>query len=267
MIHYAEATLHLVKEPSAVEKSKMVEVSDCRYGKMMYFPHDFYIGGSLKYYGEYAEEETAILLSYINEGDTVVEVGANIGCHTVPMAQKAEKVIAFEPQRVLYQMLCGNIAINGLHNVHAMPMALGKETGTVFVPHVDYYSLGNFGGVSMANEGEAVLLLTLDGFQLPRCDLIKIDVEGMESEVINGAEETIRKFRPILYVENDREEKKEALIQQIRDLDYECYWDTPKLFVYDNFKGDKVNRFGGVVSINMLCVPKEKNITPALEVV
>jgi hypothetical protein len=82
--------------------------------------------------------------------------------------------------------------------------------------------------------------------------LIKIDVEGMEGEVIAGAVRTIRQFRPLLYVENDREEKSAALIQQIMDLDYRLYWHLPPLFNPQNYFAAADNVFRGIVSINML---------------
>ena len=245
----------------------LVKVQACRYGQMLYFPHDIFIGGSLERYGEYVEEETQMLLRYCKAGDIVVEVGANIGCHTVPLAQhvtNAGRVFAFEPQRIIYQMLCGNLAINTVWNVIAERVALGAASGILYVPPVNYAESGNFGSVTMGSEGgEPVQMLTLDAYNFTRCDLIKIDVEGMELEVLRGAEQTIRRLRPVLYVENDREDKKEALIRYLYyTLDYDLYWHCPPLFAADNFRGDLVNVFRQeglqICSINMLCLPREK---------
>ena len=97
-------------------------------------------------------------------------------------------------------------------------------------------------------------MVTIDGLQLPRCDLLKVDVEGMELPVLRGAADTIRKFHPILYVENDRLESSPALIEYLLALDYQLYWHLPPLFHPANFFENPVNVFGNVVSSNMLCI-------------
>jgi Methyltransferase FkbM domain len=77
-------------------------------------------------------------------------------------------------------------------------------------------------------------------------------VEGMELAVLRGAEQTIKKFRPVLYVENDRAEKSAELIQYLQSLGYVLYWHLPPLFHPDNTFQNRTNHFGGIVSINML---------------
>ncbi len=240
---------------------------------MAYFPHDTFIGGALERYGEYVERETELLLSFVNEGGIVVEVGANIGCDTIPLASKVTstgRVFAFEPQRVIYQMLCGNLAINGIWNVIAERVALGRGPGILHVPPVDYSKTGNFGGVPLSDRGEEpVRVAALDAYKLGRCDLIKIDVEGMELEVLQGAVETIARTRPTIYCENDRADKSPALIAILRGLDYNLYWHMPAMFNADNFRKNPVNEFQrdgvDIVSLNMLCLPREKGIASPLE--
>ena len=85
---------------------------------------------------------------------------------------------------------------------------------------------------------------------------MKIDVEGMEQEVLAGCTFLIRQFQPVLYVENDRPEKSEALIRQIDGLGYKMFWHKPLLFNPDNYWRNPENVFANVASINMLCVPK-----------
>src|SRR5262249_28338799 len=158
-------------------------------------------------------------------GMTVVEVGANIGLLTVPFARLVApggKVIAFEPQRIVHQILCGNLALNALTNVFAQNSAIGSECGCITVPPIDYAQTGNFGGVSLRgrNEGESIPLLTIDSLSLDRCDFMKIDVEGMELDVLRGAARTLARFRPILYLENDRPENSSWLIRHLLALEY-----------------------------------------------
>jgi tetratricopeptide (TPR) repeat protein len=95
--------------------------------------------------------------------------------------------------------------------------------------------------------------LTIDSLGLKECALIKIDVEGMELEVLQGANDTITRFKPILYLENDRYEQK--VVAFLSALHYDCYFHTPPLFNPRNFRGEKKNVFGSSVSVNLLCHP------------
>ena len=87
---------------------------------MLYNEHDIYIGRSLDLYGEFSEGECDVFRQLIQPGWTVLELGANIGSHTVFLAKRvgpSGRVIAFEPQRIVFQTLCANIALNNLLNV------------------------------------------------------------------------------------------------------------------------------------------------------
>ena len=238
----------------------------CRHGPMIYNRHDQWVGRSLDIYGEYNEAEADFLHQIINSGHNVVEIGANIGSHTVGLAKKAGPkgtVIAFEAQAVVFQTLCANVALNGLLNVKTFHMAVGNENGTITVPQPDYAKPGNFGGVSlgMADRGEQVQIVRIDDLlTLESCRLMKIDVEGMEADVVRGAENTIQSLKPILYIENDRQDKSPELIDLIMSLGYSLYWHLPPLFNRDNFFAIEKNLFQNdkgapYLSINMLCVP------------
>ena len=234
-----------------------VRVKHCRYGPMAYLATDQYIGQSLDRYGEFSEGEVELLRQIIRPGWTVVEIGANMGAHTVFLAKATGslgRVLAFEPQRVIFQILCANLALNGLSHVETFHAAAGQQPGTITVPRLDYTARQNSGGVSLGSHaaGEAVQQMTIDGLNLPACHLLKIDVEGMEGEVLAGAEQTIRRWRPVLYVENDRPEKSAALIRQVLGLGYRLYWHLPRLFNPHNYFGVTENIFGTIVSVNML---------------
>ena len=109
------------------------------------------------------------------------------------------------------------------------------------------------GGVSLGSHaaGEAVQQMTIDGLKLPACHLLKIDVAGMEADVLTGTEQTIRRWRPVLYVENDRPEKSAALIRQALGLGYRLSG-RPGEFNPHNYFGVTENIFGTIVSVNML---------------
>ena len=240
----------------------MINIRNCRHGRMMYYDTDAFIGRSLELYGEYSEGEPAVWSQILHPGMTTIEVGANIGAHTIFLAKKlgpAGRLFAIEPQRQLYQMLQGNLALNEIKNTFVMHGAIGREMGTIAVPDVDYSKDGNFGGTSLGGiSEERVPLSTIDHIAAERVHFIKIDVEGMECDVIEGATNTLRRCKPILYVENDRSSKSSELIEMLMLHDYRLWWHLPPLFNPQNFFGTVDNIFGATVSVNMLCIPSSQ---------
>lgn len=233
----------------------------CRHGQMLYNINDIYIGRSLDVYGEYSEGEIELFRQIVQPGHVVVEVGANIGSHTVFLAKQAGPrglVMAFEPQRIVFQTLCANVALNSLANVHCIQNAVGAAPGMIKIPLLDYAQPNNFGGLALGSwdVGEQVVVVTIDSFNLQRCHFIKMDVEGMEEQALRGAVQTIERHKPILYVENDKADKSAALIRYIDSLGYNMYWHTPGYFNPNNFFNHQTDVFNNIISLNMLCIHK-----------
>lgn len=232
----------------------MQKTIDYKYGKLTLLETDVYNVKALELYGEIEEIQLEFMLGLFKDGDTVVDVGANLGRTVVPLAKKAGHLYCFEPQPRMFELLRKNIEQNGLDNVTAKNMGLGAAFGAAGLPAVDYGKRMDFGGCTLTL-GDDIKVATLDSFNLEQCHFIKVDVEGMESDVLRGAEETIKRCKPILYVENDRLAKSVQLITLIRSLNYEMYWHVPDLFNPNNFRGHKENILVGCHTINMLCVP------------
>ncbi|MEO1188932.1 MAG: FkbM family methyltransferase [Pseudomonadota bacterium] len=215
-------------------------------------------------YGEYSEIETAFLCRLCKPGATVVEVGANIGSHTVPLARHLTdrgRLFAFEPQPLLFSLLTANLDANHMPHVEAAELALGDSSAPLYLPELDYAAEGNFGGVALSTcpgFTEVRQIRLDDCIDVDVLHLIKIDVEGMEQAVLQGAAALLRQHRPLLYVENDREDNSSALIDHLLGLDYRLRWSTPPLFNPGNFLGQSENIFGETVSLNMLCIPAER---------
>ena len=134
----------------------------------------------------------------------VVDVGANIGNHAVYMAMKGFPVFAFEPDQTLADCIAKSGELNGLNHLHVAAAALGSEPGfgrLVAAPE------GNVGAQSVNVKGGDIPILTLDDFDIP-ASVLKVDVEGMEMKVLHGAQETIRKYRPLLYIEAHKKDYK-----------------------------------------------------------
>lgn len=234
----------------------------CRRGPMLYNTHDVYIGRSFDVYGEYAESEMSLLANFIRPGMLVLDAGANIGAHTIFLAKTVGPqghVLTFEPQRQVFQNLCANVALNALGNVVTFHAGIGEQAGSTLVPLPDYHIDGNFGSVSLEGEhgGETVQVMTIDQLGLPALHFMKVDVEGMELQVLKGASKTIAANKPILYVENDRKDKSAELLGYIFSLGYRAYWHTAPLFNAANFAANHENIFGNTISLNILCLPAE----------
>ncbi len=238
----------------------------CRTGPILYNKNDVYVGASIRKYGEFSEGEAELFRQLIGPGALVVEGGANIGAHTVSLSRMVGahgSVLAFEPQRIVFQTLCANLALNSCVNVRAFQCGLGSESGEIAVPFLDPGLPANFGGLSLleAENGEPVRLATIDELGLTACQMIKLDVEGMEVEALRGAARTIAAYRPLMYVENDRQARSPELVALLFAWDYRLYWHTPPLYSPANFAGDPENIFGSICSMNLLCLPRELDIT------
>lgn len=166
-----------------------------------------------------------------------VDCGAHMGSWSLVMARRFREVHAFEPQRLLFQQLCGNAALNGLTNVFAYHSGLGANPGrlTLQCPGVDRGSSSaredvavRFTAQGIALAPEVIQITTLDHFTdvLNDVGLVKIDVEGLELAVLRGAVDVLRKNRlPKLMIEcwsHDWYQKdKQAVLQFLHDLGYQ----------------------------------------------
>jgi FkbM family methyltransferase len=245
---------------SLLLEKRHLRVMECRHGIFAFNEGDAILGRSLDLYGEWCEAELSLLGPLIKPGGLVLDIGAYIGTHAVFFAQRVGEqgaVMAFEPQRLLSQLLATNVVLNGLTNVHVIQKALGRKPDRIRIPVVRPDVEFNFGGFSILghDEGEMVDIVTVDALQLPRCDLIKIDVESMEADVIRGARKTLKKYRPIVFVENNIEEHSADVIRALEKCDYKCWWHIKNYYNPDNFRGNAENVFADFrPESNMVCV-------------
>jgi FkbM family methyltransferase len=254
--------------PYLVE-NRHLAVKRCKHGLFMYNRNDSYIGRSLDLYGEWCDLEIQLLAQFIRPGDTVVDVGANIGTHTIAFANLVGltgTVHAFEPQRRLFQMLCGNVALNCIENVFCHARAVGEASGEISIPQLPPpYAFFNFGAVPLTlslPSHEPATMVTLDELKLDRCQVIKIDAEEMEARVLGGARETIAHCQPILYVENDRLEASKRLAPLLAEIGYRAYWSIFPYFDRRNFYSNTVNIWpeDHAPSANLLCLSERLKV-------
>ena len=242
-----------------------------RDGWMVYNKNDMYIGKSIKEYGEWSQGEIELLKQNLNPNDVIIEVGSNIGSHTLSLAKTVNKgmVFAYEPQNVVFQNLCANISLNSITNCFCFNSALSDKKGEDFYySNFDFTKEGNFAGMSLKKEKSAYVhqakVDTLDNMfaNLKRLKLLKIDAEGMEVNIFKGGFDLIKRTKPFLYVENDilYIAKSQELIELIWSLGYRLFWHLIPLYNKNNFFKNENNLFPNLISNNMFGVSKDISI-------
>lgn len=179
---------------------------------LQYFANDTAVGGKLAKFCQYEPYETAVLLSFIDEGDLAIDVGANIGIYTLLFADKIGSegtVYAFEPEPKNFQLLEDNIQENDLTNIKAYPVALSDKKGRTEL----FLSRTNLGdhrlfpedgkqrkSIEIQTDTLDHILLSQDHEKRP-VQVIKIDTQGYEPFVINGAKKIIARDHPAIVLE------------------------------------------------------------------
>jgi FkbM family methyltransferase len=221
---------------------------ESEYGKFIVNRHCAYQAEVLIKTGKpHIQKELTKILAIINllpENSVIVDAGANIGLVAIPIAQlvqpKNGKVYAFEAQRMMSYALCGSAALNDLENMFIYNQALGAVLGTLTADKPDYAKPQDFGLFSLVDQSQAhsdsVEMITIDSLNLPRLDFFKIDVEGMEIDVLKGSRESLEHHHPWCWIEYWKLDIAEVKAQ-FSKLDY-------KFYLMDD--------------LNMLCAPKNK---------
>lgn len=225
------------------------------------------IGRALNLYGEFAEGENRLMLQYVQPGAVVVDVGANLGTTVLPLANAvgaSGQVITFEPQPLMAQCLQTMLTLNECFNVRVITAALADKPGWARIPAPGISHGGNYGAMALGAEGLQVPAMRLDDLELPSCALIKIDVEGYEWQVVQGATKHLLKHRPVIYLEAKRIPGTVAYLSWLLGNGWRCYWHFASFYRPDNFRGNKNNIFGGTGDMNILAVPSERDLPKIL---
>lgn len=228
----------------------------CKYGWMLF--RGPFIGKCFDLYGEYSESEVAMMRHFVQPGDTVIDVGANIGDLTIPLAKMvgpAGRVYAVESHPETFQILCANLALNEMRHV--------KPINAFIATTADIETAGPWGKFAFVSETWPPQFLSLDALKLASCQLLKIDVDGKELEVLKSGEALLQSCRPVLYFENDRRDLSPSLLGYVSEREYDLYWHPAPIFAKDNFFGNPVNHWApkNVLSLMMLAVPRERKMS------
>jgi len=235
------------------------------FGKYKYFYRhdDKYIGHRIAL-EKYEPYETQLILRQAKAGDVVVDVGANIGYYTVLLADKVGKngkVYAFEPDKINFEILIKNISENNLENVVAVNAAVGSKSETkilyrseenlgdhkLFKPTLPSLKKGGKTEIISKKDSEIVKIIKLDDYlENIKIDLMKIDTQGWEPEVIDGAKKLIEKNKPIIFLEYSPASYKlaklngERMMEFLRRIYPKIWWIDEWLYIYKNLSQEKI---------------------------
>jgi FkbM family methyltransferase len=207
-----------------------------------------------------------------NPNGVVLDIGANIGAITIPLAASFPecRFYCFEPHPVIYKRLKTNIDLNQFVHVNAVQAAVSDQSGKLdFYAQTDNLNMGLSSLVNVQNNPAtkiSVDCITLDDFfrakEMPSISAVKIDVQGSEILVLKGMSALIRKHRPVLFFEHedalhphDAKEVKQQIVSFMEDHNYEMYHANSALISFRYFP--QVN-LSGTFNGNILAIPRKQ---------
>jgi FkbM family methyltransferase len=195
------------------------------FGPMLINGYDQSVGTSIFTTGTHEQDVVGFVSDILDKckelngvGVSALDVGANVGVCTLAWAKHMTgwgKLLGFEAQERNYYALAGNVAMNNLYNAKVFHSAISDKNGIMKIPTLDHTKPGHFGGLALFEgskmaPGQHVSFAEGDLVEVPtfkldtisgRVDLIKIDVEGMEPQVLDGAQQLIEREKPIIVAE------------------------------------------------------------------
>lgn len=216
------------------------------------------IGNFLLLLNEFAPLEINIMKKLLKSDSNIIEIGANIGTHTIPIAKHITNgiVYSFEPQNIIYKQLNTNLFINQVFNVKTFNYGVGNKDETLFYTPAKF----NTGEVALSKSGShSVKVKPLTCLKYPTIDLIKIDVEGMGLDVLKGIETIIQRDKPSIFIEYRLETIKE-MMQFLKPYDYNIYLANYSLLQYPNLSNVKNIHLGfaNMGDYNLIAVHSNK---------
>lgn len=156
-------------------------------------------------------------------GGTAIDVGAHIGNHTMWFAAVCGlRTVSLEPNPVTRAQLELNVKLNGLSNrVQILPVAAGASFGSA---RLEELKPGNTGMTrAVPDDAGDIEMIPIDSLELTDVEVIKVDAEGAELAILAGAYDTLTRCKPLLYIEAEQDERREALERFLEPLGYTCF--------------------------------------------
>ncbi|CAK7071245.1 MAG: hypothetical protein DELT_01896 [Desulfovibrio sp.] len=252
------------------------------FGRFFTLEHDVGVGKAIRETGVWGWDHVQLFKRIVKEGDTVFDVGANIGHHSVCLAQAAGrtgKVFAFEPQLPVFHILCANAMINACNTIYPFRVVVGEKSGVVELPALDYAKDENFGAMCIENKAQRhenpIPKISIDDFvhnptnAVASVNFIKIDVQTFELFVLQGAGETLAKHKPHLFIEISP-----YWMKKINNYDYREIYAllhsngylvfTPELVLEQNIPDFSLGESSAAIEWDILAVHKDSPLAREL---
>lgn len=228
-----------------IRQSNFTYLTRTKYGDMLYFKNDDPIGACLGYYGEWADQEFDVFSRLLTDTSNCIDVGANIGTHTLWLSSYCNNgyVFSVEPQHYIFQLLNANIILNDRLNAIPYKLAVSdvnEKIGVdVFSPNDIPRNYGEFKVEKNENSQVQIQCVKLDELDVfnKQIDFIKIDVEGQEADCIFSGEKMLEKSKPSMYIEFNAPLGNDDLLHVLTHYGYECFW-----HVYEKFNPFNYNQ-------------------------
>jgi FkbM family methyltransferase len=255
--------------PSDVELWRLAELIDdtptC-HGRMACFRNDSgALTQSLRAYGEWAAHEIAFCARFLAPGDTVLDVGGYIGTHALAFAHivgPTGTVYSFEAQPSSFAVLAHNVATGQATQIRPVHAAVSDaRTGPVILlDEIDIIAPRSYGSAAIGGGLSRypqipVPAATLDALGLASCALIKIDVEGMEDQVLSGAKHLLSSCAPLVYAECNTVDAGSRVAARLRESGYGVWMHLADAFNPHNWRGNPANIFGPSREAALVGVP------------
>ena len=210
--------------PRLLERERRVRVDGMT---MLVRPRDA-VERAIYLYGAHEHRALQAFRELVTPSSVVVDAGAHVGQYTLVAAARGARVLAFEPAPATYERLARHVRLNGLTNVTALRVALGPSPGRA---HLAVASMDNSGEAAVVDapteSSVEVEVARLDDVLaqhgVERVDLMKLDVEGREVGVLEGARDTIERSHPAILFEVDEHELARGAtpaVDALRELGY-----------------------------------------------
>lgn len=149
---------------------------------------------------QFERAETEFLDKFVQEDFVCLDIGSNVGYFSVLFASKGAKVHAFDPVRENFALLSLTSALNPNLDIELRNCAIGDESGSIdfYIPEQTSLARIQSNSKAKGEDKRTVELITIDQLDLPRVDVVKIDVEGAEEKVIKGMLNTLERCKPKL---------------------------------------------------------------------
>jgi len=236
----------------SIHETQNLMVKPAKHGMFAYYMDDDPIGTCLFFYGEWAEQEFEVIKRLITPNTNCIDVGSNIGTHSVWLSKQCPGgyVFSIEPQFYIFQLLNTNIVLNDCFNVVPMNIGIANTTGQMLVKVSATAGVGhkqNYGEFSLLNQsndqGVLIDIKKLDDLEYMGNEIgfMKIDCELLEAQVLISASNILKTSKPNMYIEFNSVNGNDEVLRILNEHDYNCYWHVYEKFNVDNFNKHPTN--------------------------